>query len=159
MKRTRFTPTAREKFLASLASTGNVSASAEAISMSRRQLYTHRNQDAFFAELWDEAEAIAADALEAEARRRAVEGVEKPLVSAGRLVKDDDGQPIRVREYSDSLLALLLKARNAPVFGDRQKIEHLGAGGGPVQMQVENLTPERAAEIYRERLAHGKPGR
>ena len=37
----------------------------------------------------DEAEEIATDRLEDEARRRAVEGVAEPLVSAGKLVRDE----------------------------------------------------------------------
>ena len=57
---------------------------------------------------------MAADALEAEARRRAVEGTQEPLVSAGRIVRDDDGRPIAVRRYSDNLLLALIKARRPP---------------------------------------------
>ncbi len=57
---------------------------------------------------------MATDRLEDEARRRAVEGIEEPLVSAGKLVRDDHGQPIWVRRYSDNLLLGLLKARRPP---------------------------------------------
>jgi hypothetical protein len=53
---------------------------------------------------------MAADRLREEAWRRAVDGVSEPLVSAGKLVHDDDGQPIMVKRYSDSLLQVLMKA-------------------------------------------------
>ena len=73
-----------------------------------------RKNDPAFAIAWEEAEEMAADALEAEARRRAVEGTQEPLVSAGRIVRDDDGRPIAVRRYSDNLLLALIKARRPP---------------------------------------------
>jgi len=38
----------------------------------------------------------------------------EPLVSAGKLVRDDDGQPIAIRRYSDNLLLALLRARRPP---------------------------------------------
>jgi hypothetical protein len=38
----------------------------------------------------------------------------EPLVSAGKLVRDDDGQPILVRRYSDNLLLALLNAHRPP---------------------------------------------
>jgi hypothetical protein len=40
--------------------------------------------------------------------------VQEPLVSAGKLVRDDDGQPITVRRYSDNVLLALLKAHRPP---------------------------------------------
>jgi hypothetical protein len=40
--------------------------------------------------------------------------VPEPLVSAGKLVRDDDGQPIMVRRFSDNLLLALIKARRPP---------------------------------------------
>lgn len=81
---------------------------------SRTRVYELRKTDIAFAAAWDEAEEIATDRLEDEARRRAIEGVAEPLVSAGKLVRGDDGQPITVRRYSDNLLLALLKARRLP---------------------------------------------
>src|SRR5258705_8413850 len=81
---------------------------------SRTRVYEFKKIDPAFAAAWDEAEEMAADALEAEARRRGVEGVQEPLVSAGRIVCDDEGQPIAIRRYSDNLLLALLKARRPP---------------------------------------------
>jgi hypothetical protein len=78
---------------------------------SRTRVYELRKNDTAFAAAWDEAEDIATDKLEDEARRRAIEGIGEPLVSAGKLIRGDDGQPIMVRRYSDNLLLALLKAR------------------------------------------------
>jgi len=38
-----------------------------------------------------------------------VEGVAEPLVSAGKLVRDDAGQPVVIPRYSDNLLISLLR--------------------------------------------------
>jgi hypothetical protein len=111
MKRFKLTRARQDRFLQALADTGNVTAAVAAARTSRSRVYALRKSDPAFAAGWDEAEEIAADALEAEARRRGVEGVSEPLVSAGRLVRDDQGQPILVRRYSDRLLAMLLTAR------------------------------------------------
>jgi hypothetical protein len=81
---------------------------------SRTRVYEFRKADPTFASAWEEASESAVDRLEDEARRRAVDGVPEPLVSAGKLVRDGDGQPISVRRYSDNLLMALLKARRRP---------------------------------------------
>jgi hypothetical protein len=111
MKRLKLTRDRQERFLKVLADTGNVTAAVAAAGTSRTRVYELRKMDIAFAAAWDEAEEIATDGLEDEARRRAIEGVAEPLVSAGKLVRGDDGQPITVRRYSDNLLLALLKAR------------------------------------------------
>lgn len=51
----KFTPKKREKFLESLAITGNVSKSAEAIGMMRRWMYQKRAGDEFLVKDCDQA--------------------------------------------------------------------------------------------------------
>jgi hypothetical protein len=114
VKRLKLTKERRERFLKALADTGSVTAAVAVAATSRSRVYDLRKPDPVFAAAWEEAEEIATDRLEEEARRRAVEGVAEPLVSAGKLVRDDDGQPIAVRRYSDNLLLALLKARRPP---------------------------------------------
>jgi hypothetical protein len=110
VKRPKLTKARQERFTAALADTGNVTAAVARAGASRTRVYELRKADPSFAAAWDEAEEIAADGLEAEARRRAVAGVLEPVVSAGKVVRDDDGQPIAVRRYSDNLLLALLRA-------------------------------------------------
>ena len=129
MKALKFTKERREVFLRALADSGIVSAAAGIAGITRARAYQVRQQDPMFAAAWDEAEQQAADALEAEAWRRAVAGVAEPLVSAGKLVRDDDGQPLAIRRYSDNLLIALLKARRPDKFKDRQVVEHDIADG------------------------------
>jgi hypothetical protein len=114
MNRLKRTRDRQERFLTVLADTGNVTAAVAAAGTSRTRVYELRKTDIAFAAAWDEAEEIATDRLEDEARRRAIEGVAEPLVSAGKLVRGDDGQPLTVRRYSDNLLLALLKARRLP---------------------------------------------
>jgi hypothetical protein len=135
MKRLKLTPARQQRFLKALAETGNVSAAVDLAGTSRTRTYELRKVDQAFRASWDEAENIASDRLEAEAWRRAVEGVQEPLVSAGKIVRDDDGNPIAIRRYSDSMLTLLLKARRPERFRDRSSIEHAGKNGGPIVFQ------------------------
>src|SRR6516162_10423180 len=119
MKKLKLTRVRQERFLKALADTGIVSAAAEMAGTSRTRVYELRKRDPAFAAGWEEAEERAADALEAEAWRRAVAGVPEPLVSAGKVVRDDDGRPIAIRRYSDALMIALLKARRPERFKDR----------------------------------------
>ena len=115
---------ARETFLTELAARGNVSAAAAAAGLSRVTFYEWRSADSAFAAAWDEALETAIDAMELEARRRAVEGVEKPLI--GRVGKDQDGIITVIREYSDSLMTLLLKAHRPEKYRERTDVQHHG---------------------------------
>jgi hypothetical protein len=132
MRRTRWTRHTRERFLACLAELGNVSGACALVGLSRSRAYALRGEDPAFAAAWDEAEEIATDALEAEARRRALEGVPRPLVSSGKLVRDDGGAVVYVREYSDRLLEILLKAHRPGKF--RERPEARSELSGPVTL-------------------------
>lgn len=116
-----------ERFLVSLASYGNVTAAASAAGVSRGFAYESRHDDPAFASDWDAALDIGTSALEDEARRRAFEGVEKPIYQGGSLV----GQ---VQEYSDTLLIFLLKAHR-PKYRDTSR-----------NVTV-NITPEQAVKL------------
>ena len=124
MHRLKLTRERQDKFLEALAATGIVSTAVKIAGTSRTRVYTLRKKNPSFAAAWEEAEEKAADALEAEAWRRAVDGVAEPLVSGGKLVSDSTGQPIAIRRYSDVLLIALLKARRPERFKDRTAIEH-----------------------------------
>jgi hypothetical protein len=123
MKRLRISGRRTKRFLEVLAESGIVTVAAQTAGVSRSGVYAHRQLDDAFAQAWEEAEQVAADRLEAEAWRRAVDGVSEPLVSAGKLVCDADGQPMVIQRYSDNLLALLLRAHRPEKFRDRTAIE------------------------------------
>jgi hypothetical protein len=114
MRKLKLTEACQQRFIKALSKTGSVTKAAALAGTSRTRVYELRKMDPVFAAAWEDAEEVAADRLEDEARRRAVEGVPEPLVSAGKLVRDDDGQPIIVRRYSDNLLLALIRARRPP---------------------------------------------
>lgn len=127
-------------FLAQLAATGNVSIAAEKADIDRTHTYNWRYKHDDFAAQWDEAMQVAIDALEAEARRRAVEGVDEPVYYKGELIDT-------IKKYSDNLLVTLLKAHRPEKF--RERFEHTGADGGPLRIDstVHHPDPEVLAEI------------
>ncbi len=90
-------------FLDVLRTTGNISASARAANISARSAHSLKAQDAEFSQEWDHAKDESIDELEAVLRKRAIEGVEKPIYYAG---KECGIQ----RSYSDSLGMYILKA-------------------------------------------------
>lgn len=88
--------------------------------------YRWLREDESYRERFEAAKASFADRLETAALLRAVEGVQRHVVSAGKLVYGDDGQPLVELAYSDSLLALMLKAHRRELYGDRTQVEHSG---------------------------------
>lgn len=118
------------KFLASFAKTANVRLACQDAGVSSHCAYSHHKIDPEFAAAWDELKVNVSEILEAEAIRRAVIGTLKPVFQSGELVG-------HIREYSDSLLTLLLKA-NSEKYRDRGKVEVglSGPGGGPVQIEA-----------------------
>jgi DNA-binding transcriptional regulator YdaS (Cro superfamily) len=99
----KLTPHAREEFLEMLKRTCNVSKSARLIGISRRRAYQVRKKDKEFAKAWAEAIEIATDTLEEEARRRAMDGVDRPQFYQGKICG-------YIKEYSDKLMDTLLAA-------------------------------------------------
>ena len=132
--RTRFTSRARATFLQTLQATGNVTTAAMAAGVSRRTPYEHREKDEAFAAAWKEAEEIATDALEAEARRRAVEGVDEPVFHKGVVV----GQ---IRRYSDRMLEILLKGHRPGKFRENVSMEHSNPDGSALALTVNFVSP------------------
>jgi hypothetical protein len=140
VKKQRLTRERLQQFLEYLAETGNVSRSVKLIGTSAARVYTLRHNDPAFREAWDEAEEIAADRLEQEAWRRAVEGFDEPVVSAGKLVRDENGNAVMVRRYSDMLLIRLLAAHRPQKFDRRLPSTGAISGGPGVDVRAMLLT-------------------
>jgi hypothetical protein len=144
---TKHTPGKKARFLAALRTTGgNVSRACEAVRIVRCTAYDWRKADEAFAAQWDAVVEACVDELEQEARRRAFEGVDEPIVYKGEIQKNRKGRPICVRKYSDTLLMFLLNGRRGEVF-NRQRHEHTGKDGEPIQVAVQFslATPEADA--------------
>lgn len=105
--------TARRKSLAlDLLSRGHTLARVrEALGINRVTVYRWRQDDPSFAQAYSDAMEAGTDLIEQEARRRAVEGYDRPIFQRGALVGLE-------RVYSDVLLMLLLRGRRPEVFRD-----------------------------------------
>ncbi len=153
---------AQEAFLAAFAETGIITTSAEEAGIDRTTVYEWQEHDERFSLRFNEARERSNDYLRAEIYRRAVEGVEEPLVSNGHLVYeyepllndagepllDDKGKPImkrsaqiKLRKYSDTLLIFHAKAR-MPEYREKQQVELSG------QLDINGLAAEADARFY-----------
>ena len=141
-------------FLTALAETGIVKRALEIAGVSLSEAYELRRADKGFKASWDLALTTGHEVLEDEVKRRAFEGVEEPIVYQGQLTpvweRDTDGEilmtqpedgsdpkPIQarnrdgslkwltVKKYSDSLAALVMKAR-VPAYRDKQELNVTG---------------------------------
>ncbi len=106
---TEWTEEVRADFLKHLAETGSVSDAARLANVSRTHAYKLRAIDREFELDWLEAEALAEMEVEYEARRRALEIIEEPMLHRGALARQADGTPLTVRRYNDRMLLFLLK--------------------------------------------------
>ena len=73
-----------DAFLAALRECGVMSRAAAAVGIDRVTAWRRQHSDPEFAQACKEAISIATDALEAEARRRALVGVEEPVIYQGQ---------------------------------------------------------------------------
>ncbi|MEP6468055.1 MAG: LysR family transcriptional regulator [Parafilimonas sp.] len=118
-------------YLVALAECGHCGKAAEAAGTSYTAVWRLRQNDPEFAKAYDEALGIAANMLEAEAVRRAKEGLRQYKFSkTGQpLLHPETGQPYFEHSYSDTLLVALLKRFFPKEYKDRQEIEHSGQVG------------------------------
>lgn len=124
-------------FINTLRESGNIRASCAKAKVNRATAYRERRDNKAFDEQWGAALEDAGDTLEAEAWRRAVQGVLRPVFQKG-------GQVGQIREYSDTLLIFLLKGAKPEKYKDRGELS--GPGGGPIPFKeiVAELKPEVA---------------
>lgn len=119
----------KRAMLAALSASGNVRLAAESAGIHRSMHYTWLRHDERYAEAVTAAMEEAADRLEEEARRRAVEGVEEPVYQGGKRVGT-------IRRYSDTLLIFLLKGARPAKYRSRSSIELAGPNGGAIPLAL-----------------------
>ena len=129
-------------FIEVLRETGNVTLAAQHAGQSRNQVHDVRQRSKHFAAQWDDALEEATDLLEAEAWRRAVIGVDKPVFYKGKVVGS-------TKKYSDRLLMFLFEAYNPQMFGDGGKVEQPGATDAGVDRDIEKRLMERLKRMER----------
>ena len=110
--RVPITEAQRESFLQILRETGVAAWAARQAGRSKSGFDALRRRDPEFARLCDDAIEEANGNIEAEAWRRATQGVDRYEVSGGQVVTHPEtGEPLVRKEYSDSLMHTMLKAR------------------------------------------------
>ncbi len=127
-------------FLAAFRETGNVRLTCKAAGVGRSSHYRWLEKDPEYREAFDVAKEDAADVLEGEAHRRAVDGWEEPVgwykgVAGGT-----------VRRYSDNLLMFLLKGARPERYRERYD----------VRGTLAHLDLRRLPDDLIERLAKGE---
>lgn len=105
----------KKAFLEQFRFHGNVSKTCRAIGINRSTVYEWQETDDAFLHAFRQAEIEATETMEAEAYRRGVEGTEKPVFHQGVICGT-------VREYSDTLLIFMLKARAPEKYRDNVSI-------------------------------------
>ncbi len=112
----RIVDSKQRAFLAAFRETGNVRLACEIANVGRSSHYRWLEEHPAYRETFDLAKLQAADILEQEAYRRAVEGIEEPIgwyrgVAGGT-----------VRRYSDVLLMFLLKGLLPERYRERRDL-------------------------------------
>lgn len=110
-------PPVWDLFFGLIAEGNTATTAAKTLGLNLRYAYTLRKRHKDIAERWAQADQAGTEALEQEAFRRAVQGIEKGVYYQG--VKCDSE-----REYSDALLMFLLKARAPEKYKDRYEVKH-----------------------------------
>lgn len=134
-------------FLAAYSELGNVSAAALVSEVHISTHYKWMHEDPEYPAKFEEAKKIAIDKLEAEARRRAVEGVEEPVYQGGKKVGT-------IRRYSDTLLIFLLKGALPHKYKERYSTEITGREGGPIEVKrYDGLSDDQLNDLIVKKLA------
>lgn len=106
---------------------GNITRACKESGMPRYWIYEETERNEVFAERFRQAQQMGLDALEDEARRRSFEGVERNVYYKGQAVGVE-------KQYSNSLIALLLKGGKPDKYKDRTEIT--GNAANPLAMEV-----------------------
>lgn len=155
----------RTAFLAAYAKSGNITAAAKSAKCHRDSHYEWL-QDPDYERAFALAHAEACELLEVEARRRAVTGVNEPVIYQGRqsyeAARNKDGTvkldpntgeaipvPLTIRKYSDVLLIFLMKAAMPHKYRDNFKgeVKDLAQSAARGADLLQNLTDEELSNL------------
>lgn len=148
-------------FLAAYAELGNITEAAKAAQTGRRSHYDWLDEDEYKAE-FDDATERYCDLLRSELRERVLRGLPEPVIYQGQLqfepLRDKHGNLVRDRDgnlklsnvplviYKKTDISLLFEMKkHMPEYRDNAKVEHTGAGGAPLSIEVKFVQPQPAA--------------
>lgn len=118
----------RPAYLAALAQTGVYDRAADAAGVNHATAWKERQRNPEFAAKVKEAVSTATALLEDEAVRRAIHGMRRYKFSKGGepIMDPRTGEQYFELEYSDTMLAILLKARLPETYREKVGLEHSG---------------------------------
>jgi hypothetical protein len=119
-KNVKFDADRKQRFLAFFEQHGLFYQAAAAAGVSGQCVRDHLKADADFKAAFDEAEGAFKDRVEQEVQRRAVEGYDEYVTCKDGLVKDEQGNPVMQRRYSDKLLELFIKRLRPEAFRENR---------------------------------------
>lgn len=112
-----------------VASGGRILTAARWAKLHRNSHYNWIKEDPTYKARFQDAEARAARTLQDEAIRRAHEGVRRAVRYKGKVVCYE-------REYSDTLMLALLKAKIPDEFSERKDVRLASSDGGPLVLKL-----------------------
>jgi hypothetical protein len=154
-------------FLAVYEHTANIVTAAEQAEIDRTLVYYWQEHDEQFSFAFHLADKAANARIDAEIKRRAIEGVEEPIVSMGQIayeyepILDDEGNQkfdkrgkpmfkrgrmLTVRKYSDTLLMFYAKKR-MPEYRDKSQLDVTAnvTQSGHITIDTKQLSDEQLA--------------
>ena len=109
----------KENFLKYYDELWTVGRAAKEAKVSRRTVYEWRDKDEQFLKDYEDVQASIIEQIEAEAYRRACQGVDEPIYYLGQKVDV-------VKKYSDRLLTVMLGALAPDKYRERRDVTHSG---------------------------------
>lgn len=124
----KFTPEVQEVFLQVLEDTASPKQAAQVCGISRRLAFEYKQNDLGFRRRWEQSIQIAMDALLEEAYRRAVVGVDEPVIYQGQVSTERDPhtgeqRALTVKKHSDRLLEVMLKFHYGDEMAERLRVK------------------------------------
>lgn len=127
----KFTAEAKVRFLEAFRDLGFHIRAARAAGVDAETVYVHLKSDPEFARQYKLVQAERNENMEAEAYRRAVHGVKRPVVQGGKVVKEkvklpdgrEEERPVVMTTYSDDLLKFGLMACMPDKYGNKLKVD------------------------------------
>lgn len=131
----KFTQDVKIRFLEEFVSSGLMYEAAEKVGVTGFTVLEHVKEDEGFASAYEEAKQLCIDkTLVREARRRALEGTDKPIVGG----KDKDQIVAYEKVYSDRLHELLLKAERPEQYRENSK-GNINISGGVLTLTAQPM--------------------
>ncbi len=144
-------------FLRAFSRRGIILDGCTAVNVSRNAVLSWRDED-WFEELYQAAALEACDSLEQEAHRRAVDGVDEPVIWQGMptIVEDadtGDKRHLTVKKYSDNLLVTLMKGNMPEKYRENVKQTHAFEGQTGVLVVPAAVDAAAWAKVVQEQQA------